>query len=157
MALPFYVRCETFSPRFYEVSSGRFQQLDRGVIPPFVPGFQFLLVVNELADFLRTLGLEGVRFEDATLYDPRTAAEVRTHTCLRVHKSLDADIRVLHPDGVFQPFAFSIGEVPALASGAVIALAAKGYPTLFLGRVWCFECASAAPVCRWCAAAQLHR
>jgi hypothetical protein len=37
---------------------------------------------------------------------------------------------------VFQPFAFSIGEVPALASGAVIALAAKGYPTLFLGRVW---------------------
>ena len=99
MALPFYVRCETSSPRFYEVSSGRFQQLDRGVIPPFVPGFQFLLVVNELADFLRTLGLEGVSFEDATLYDPRTGAEVRTHTCLRVHKSLDGDIRVLHLEG----------------------------------------------------------
>jgi hypothetical protein len=99
MALPFYARCETSSPRFYEVSSGRFQQLDRGVIPPFVPGFQFLLVVNELADFLRTLGLEGVSFENATLYDPRTGAEVRTHTCLRVHKSLDADIRVPLPEG----------------------------------------------------------
>ena len=99
MVLPFYVRCETSSPRFYEISSGRFQHLDRGVIPPFVPGFQFLLVVNELADFLRTFDLEGVRFEDAALYDPRTGAEVKTHTCLRVHNSLDDGIRVLHRDG----------------------------------------------------------
>ena len=37
---------------------------------------------------------------------------------------------------VFQPLAFSIGGVPALASGLVIALAANSYPTLFLGRVW---------------------
>jgi hypothetical protein len=37
---------------------------------------------------------------------------------------------------VFQPLAFSIGGVPALASGLVIALAANSYPTLFLGRAW---------------------
>ena len=99
MALPFYISCKTLSPRFFDVSSGRFQQLDRGVVPPFIPGFQFLLVANELGDCLKGLGLEGARFEDAILYDPRTGAEARTHTCLRVHKSLDGDIRVLHLEG----------------------------------------------------------
>jgi hypothetical protein len=37
---------------------------------------------------------------------------------------------------VLQPLAFSIGGIPALASGVVIAFAAKSYPMLFLGRVW---------------------
>ena len=93
MALLFHATCKIPSPRFYEVSSGRFQQLDRGVVPPFVPGFRFLLVANDLADFLKGLGLEGARFEDAILYDPRTGTEARTHTCLRVLSSLgDRDI-----------------------------------------------------------------
>jgi len=96
MALPFQVSCERVNPWFYEVGSGRFEQVHGSDIPPFIPGFQFLLVVNELADFLRTLSLEGVRFEDAVLYDPRTGAEARTHTCLRVPGSLGGgDIRNL--------------------------------------------------------------
>ena len=94
MAIPFHISCETPGPRFYEVSPGRFQQLDRGVVPPLIAGFQLLLVANELADFLKALGLEGAKFEDAILYDPRTGAEARTHTCLRVLSSLgESDIR----------------------------------------------------------------
>ena len=88
MALPFLVSCEIVNPWFYEVGSGRFEKVHGSDVPPFIPGFQFLLVVNELADFLRSLGLEGVRFEAALLYDPRTGAEARTHTCLRVPGSL---------------------------------------------------------------------
>ena len=83
MALPFHIS-SAYGPRFYELGSGRFHQLDRGVVSPFIPGFRFVLVENELAEVLRATELEGVSFEDAVLYDPRTGEERTTHTCLRV-------------------------------------------------------------------------
>lgn len=96
MALPFQVSHQMVNPWFFEMGSGRFELVRGSDIPPLIPGYEFLLVVNELADFLRTLGIEGVRFEDAILYDPRTGAEARTHTCLRVPGSpAGGDIRDL--------------------------------------------------------------
>lgn len=85
MALPFHISSATYGPRFHELGSGRFHQLDRGVVSPFIPGFRFVLVENELAQLLRATVLEGVSFEEAVLYDPRTGEERTTHTCLRVH------------------------------------------------------------------------
>jgi hypothetical protein len=84
MALPFHISWKTFGPRFYELGSARFHQLYRGLVPPFIPGFRFVLVEHELAEFLRAAEVEGVSFEEAVLYDPTTGEEHTTHTCLRV-------------------------------------------------------------------------
>jgi len=83
MALPFRI-CARVDPGFIESSPGRFYPLRRSPVPPFGPGFRFVLVENELAEFLRATEVEGVRFEEAVLYDPWTGEEFTTHTCLRV-------------------------------------------------------------------------
>ena len=84
MALPFHISSVPAAP-FNEIGSGRFHQLYRGLVPPFIPGFRFVLVENEFAEFLRTIGVEGVvSSEEAVLCDPWTGEERTTHTCLRL-------------------------------------------------------------------------
>jgi hypothetical protein len=98
MALPFHISSEPVAPAFYELGSGRFHQLYRGPVPPFIPGFRFVVVENELAEFLRATEVQGVSFEEALLYDPRTGKERTTHTCLRVDRCFQ-DICDLPLDG----------------------------------------------------------
>ena len=83
MALPFHI-CARVGPGFLESSPGRFHPLQRGPVPPFRPGYRFVLAENELAELLRATGVQGVRFEEAVLFDPWTDEEFTTHTCLRV-------------------------------------------------------------------------
>lgn len=46
-------------------------------------GYQALLVENELADFLRSLGLDRVKFEPVVLFNRATGEEQSSHT--RIH------------------------------------------------------------------------
>jgi len=84
MTLPFCVACEQFEPRLYELADGRFQLVEQGALSPFMSGHRYLLTERPLAEFLKRVGLEGVQFEQAVIYDPLSKQEITTHTRIRV-------------------------------------------------------------------------
>jgi hypothetical protein len=84
MPLPFHVFCESPAVRVYELNDGRFQLIDPGPISPFLAGYRYLLVEQNLATFLATLGIERVRQEPAVLFNRGTGEELHTHVRLHV-------------------------------------------------------------------------
>ena len=84
MPLPFHVFCESPVVRVYELNDGRFQLIDPGPISPFLAGYRYLLVEQNLATFLATLGIERVRYEPAVLFNRGTGEELHTHVRLSV-------------------------------------------------------------------------
>ncbi len=79
MSLPFHVTCTQDNPLLYEQPNDCFRQMTPGTFGPFVAGYQFLLVDATLAQFLKTLDIERVTYRPATIVDPRTSQELRTH------------------------------------------------------------------------------
>ena len=84
MPLPFHVFCELPSVRVYELDDGRFQLIHPGPISPFLAGYRYLLVEQNLATFLATLGIERVRHEPVVLFNRGTGEERHTHVRLHV-------------------------------------------------------------------------
>lgn len=83
MPLPYYISCNVPFARVYELDDGRFQFIEPGTSAPYMTGYQALLVENELADFLRSLGLDRVKFEPVVLFNRATGEEQSSHT--RIH------------------------------------------------------------------------
>jgi len=83
MPLPFHVFCELPAVRVYELDDGRFQLIDPGPISPFLAGYRYLLVEQNLATFLATLGIERLHHEPAVLFNRGTGEELHTH--VRLH------------------------------------------------------------------------
>ncbi len=90
MPLPFCISSDLPFARVYELADGRFQFIETGSSAPFMSGYQFLLVENELASFLMALGLERVHFEPAILFNRTTGEEFLTHTRIRVGQLFQA-------------------------------------------------------------------
>jgi hypothetical protein len=84
MPLPFYISSKVPFARVYELEDGRFQFVESGTSAPYMECYQALLVENLLADFLRSLGLNRVKFEPVVLFDRTTGEEQRSHTRVRV-------------------------------------------------------------------------
>lgn len=84
MPVPFHISCDLPFARVYELADGRFQFIEPGESGPFMDGYQFLLVENALASFLKSLGLERVAFEPAVLFNRATGDEQTSHTRVRV-------------------------------------------------------------------------
>lgn len=100
MSLPFYVSCELQPARLYELKDGRFQIVVKGPLAPFMPGYHYLLVVHELAEFLKHIDIERVRYEPAVIFSPISGEEYRTHTRIRVGQYFTHDqLRDLPLDG----------------------------------------------------------
>lgn len=84
MTVPFSISSDVPFARVYELSDGRFQFVESGSSAPFMSGYQFLLVENELGTFLKSLGIERARFEPVVLFNRTTGEELTTHTRIRV-------------------------------------------------------------------------
>jgi hypothetical protein len=91
MPLPFYISCDLPFARVYELADGRFQFIETGSSGPFMYGYQFLLVENSLASFLKSLEIERVNFEPAELFDRTTGEVFTTHTRIRVGQFFKPD------------------------------------------------------------------
>ena len=78
MQLLFYVSCGQLGAGLFELSDGRFQKIEAGVLAPWCQGYGYLLVERTLADFLEAAEIERVRFEAAIVFDPSANEEDRS-------------------------------------------------------------------------------
>ena len=127
--LPFSVSCDLPQPLLFELADGRFQLIDRTPPSPFMAGPRYLLVEQALADFLRELALERVRFEPAVLFDRATGVEHRDHVRVRIGQFFTHDqIHDLAVDGCRL---MTLNEEYCFASDALVSrLRAAGFPYL---------------------------
>ncbi len=101
MPLPFLIFCKLPAPLLYELKDGRFQLMESGALPPFLPGYGYLLVEHALATYLQSLDIERTTFEPAILFNPATKEEHNTHTRIRVHQFFrSGELSDLSLDGV---------------------------------------------------------
>jgi hypothetical protein len=129
MTLPFYVSCTLESPLLYELPGDRFQVMTGGTVGPFVAGYQFLLVNAELASFLASLEVERVTYRPATIIDPRTGVEFKTHTRVVVQQFFqDRDLPDVPLSG-YRILAFS-DQYYFVSPGLKDALEARGFEYL---------------------------
>jgi hypothetical protein len=82
--LPFLIISNADAVRLFELEDGRFQILDPVDIGPFLPGYGYLLVERDLADFLVAHNVDRIVCEDAVLFDRASGKEFRTHVRIRV-------------------------------------------------------------------------
>ena len=75
MHLPFYVSCGRPGAGLFELSDGRFQKIEAGVLAPWCQGYGYLLVERTLADFLEAAEIERVRYEPAIVFGRSRAAD----------------------------------------------------------------------------------
>ncbi len=76
---PYFVESEDFAVDLYQLKDGRFQPIKQGELGPFMYGDGYLLIENELAEYLELLDLPRVAFKDAVIWDRKTDSEYRTH------------------------------------------------------------------------------
>jgi hypothetical protein len=91
MNLPFHISCSQHSVGLLELSDKRFQLMEEGSIAPLMVGLGYILAEKALADYLRNLQLERVRFESVTIWHRRTNEEYRTHERIVVGQWFSAD------------------------------------------------------------------
>lgn len=89
--LPFFVSCNQLSSKLYPLNDGRFQIIDiDGSIAPLMCGFQYALVEVELANFIKSIGVERVAFEAAIIFSRRKNEEYRSHYKMLVNQFFSA-------------------------------------------------------------------
>lgn len=91
MPLPFLLTCKHPSARVFELEDGRFQLIEHGDVGPVAYGFKHLLVERRLATFLKSLGLERVKFEPAVFLIRSTGKQWSSHERVRVGQYFKAD------------------------------------------------------------------
>jgi hypothetical protein len=124
MPLPFHVSCAETGPLLYELADDRFEVMTHETVTPFVAGYQFLLVENSLADFLKVLEVQRVTYRPATIVDPRRGEERRTHTRVVVqHFFRPSDISDIAVTGLR---IYSMGDEYYFVSPALKAELEKG-------------------------------
>jgi hypothetical protein len=83
MTIPYFITTEMQGADLFELDDGRFQLISQGEVAPYAYGHKHLLVENSLADYLKSMNLERVRYEPVVILSMSKREESRTHT--RVH------------------------------------------------------------------------
>jgi hypothetical protein len=84
--LPYLIESRLPVVRLFELDDGRFQLLESGDIGPFLPGFGYLLVERELAEFLSEHDVDRIVLDEAVLFDRPSGQEFRTHVRIQVRQ-----------------------------------------------------------------------
>lgn len=83
---PYNVDVEEVVVDLYQLSDGRFQPIKQGKIGPLMIGFDYVLVENKLFEYLKTLGIKGVTFEDAIIWDRKADIEYKNYHRMIVNR-----------------------------------------------------------------------
>lgn len=84
--LPYLLDSRMRVARLFELDDGRFQLLEAGNIDPFLPGYGYLLVERDLAEFLSKHEVDRIVLKDAILFDRPSGQEYRTHVRVQVRQ-----------------------------------------------------------------------
>ena len=100
MTLVFQMSCSKQHARLHQLADGRFQIVEEGGLAPLLIGYDYVLVEEDLAQYLITLGLPQFEVVDAIIYEPWQKQEIRTHKQLLIDRRFSADmIKDMHLDG----------------------------------------------------------
>jgi len=86
LKLPYLLESRIPVVRLFELDDGRFQLLEAGDIGPFLPGYGYLLVERELAEFLIEHEVDRIVLKDAILFDSTSEQEYQTHVRIQVRQ-----------------------------------------------------------------------
>ena len=76
---PYFVETDDVPVGLYQLKDGRFQLIQKGKLGPFMSGYTYLLVENELAQFLESLNIERATFKDTVIWDRKNDKEHHSH------------------------------------------------------------------------------
>lgn len=108
MKLPHHMSCSQPHPRLYQLADGRFQIVEEGTLAPLMVGHGYVLVEEDLAQYLFDLHLPGLEIVDAIIYDPWLKQEIATYRQLRIDQHFSwSMIRDIDP----RSSADTVGEI----------------------------------------------
>jgi hypothetical protein len=84
--LPYLIESRLPVVRLFELDDGRFQLLEAGEIGPFLPGYGYLLVERNLAEFLSEHEVDRIVLKEVILFDRPSGQEHRTHVRIQVQQ-----------------------------------------------------------------------
>jgi len=62
---PYFTKSKLYSVHLYPLDDGRFQMMWQGKLSPYMSNFDYILVENQLADFLDSLEIPEIEFKDS--------------------------------------------------------------------------------------------
>ena len=84
MAYPFHMSSAVYADNLYLLSDGRYLPIRDGPLGPLMCGFEYILVEQALADFLRELNLPQVSFEPAVIWRIKSKESFTSHVLMIV-------------------------------------------------------------------------
>ena len=75
----------------YQLNDGRFQLTKNGSIDPIMVGFRYILLKNSIADSIKELGVKGVSFKPAIIWDRQSNYEDNSYMQMNVDTQLNSD------------------------------------------------------------------
>lgn len=91
MTLPFLMSCLEPHARLYQLADGRFQIVGNGELAPLMTGYDYVLVEEDLAEYLIALNLPKLEMIAATIYEPWQKQEIRTHKQLLIQQQCSTE------------------------------------------------------------------
>jgi hypothetical protein len=86
--VPFYVKVEN-EVGLFELNDGRFQPTQKGALSRFMVGFKYILVENDIAQYLQSLDIERVTFKPAIIWERNTNKEHSNYQQMCVNHHFD--------------------------------------------------------------------
>lgn len=83
--------CSEPHARLYQLADGRFQVVEKGELAPLMSGYNYVLVEEDLAEYLSDLDLPELEIIPAVIYEPWEKQEIRTHRQLVIHQRCSTD------------------------------------------------------------------
>ena len=83
---PFLVESKIRAVSLYQLRDGRFQMIKQGNLSPFMNGFDYILIDEELAGFLNSVDISHIEIIDAIVWNRETEVEYKNYRQLVVNK-----------------------------------------------------------------------
>ena len=78
--VPFNVSCTISSDTLFRLDDGRYQLISGGDVAPLMTGYEYVLIDEEIKNFLVERKVMGVQYSPVTIYRKNTGEEIRSHT-----------------------------------------------------------------------------
>jgi len=85
---PFLVESKVFCVDLYQLKDGRFQMIKEGNLSPFMAGYDYILVEDNLTDFLELLDIPQIEFGNAIIWNSNTKTEYKNYKQLFIKNYL---------------------------------------------------------------------
>jgi hypothetical protein len=91
MYYPFHIDTKLHHVGLFQLDDERFQMIKQGRLSPLMVGFEYVIVENRLADFLKLLEINSTKFKNAIIWNRGKNIEYKNYTQLVLENHFSHD------------------------------------------------------------------